>query len=59
MNYPSPCDKCKDKDCCHNFRRCQPWVTRYKYKQKRINAYAKKVLPDYYAGLEKGGANNA
>lgn len=45
-NYPSPCKKCKKKSC--NYRTCQPWLTRYRYRQKQINAYAKKVLPDYY-----------
>lgn len=45
-NYPSPCKKCKKKSC--NYTTCQPWLTRYRYRQKQINAYAKKVLPDYY-----------
>ena len=53
--YPSPCDKCpKDgTNKCH-YKECQPWLTRYRYKQKQINAYAKKVLPAYYASLEGG-----
>lgn len=45
-NYPSPCEKCTKNYC--DYTRCQPWLTRYRYRQKQINAYAKKVLPDYY-----------
>lgn len=43
--YPSPCDKCdkKIKDSCDKFRRCEPWLTRYRYRQKQINAYARKL----------------
>lgn len=52
--YPNPCDKCKEKNDCKHFRVCQPWLTRYRYRQKQINAYAKKVLPAYYASLEGG-----
>ena len=57
--YPSPCDSCKyeNNGSCKFYRKCQPWLTRYRYKQKQINAYAKKVLPAYYASLEKGGAS--
>lgn len=44
-NYPSPCEKCESKDACTKFRVCQPWLTRYRYRQKQINAYAEKVLP--------------
>ena len=56
MAYPSPCIKCPKegtKKC--KYEVCQPWLTRYRYRQKQINAYAKKVLPAYYASLEKGG----
>ena len=55
MNYPSPCDECKEKDYCKRYRKCQRWLTRYRYRQKQINAYAKKVLPAYYASIGKGG----
>ena len=55
-DYPSPCDKCPKEGTNYcNYKDCQPWRTRYLYKQKQINAYAKKVLPAYYARLEKGG----
>ena len=56
MGYPSPCEKCPKEGTkmCH-FQNCQPWLTRYRYKQKRINAYAKKVLPAYYASIGNGG----
>lgn len=54
-DYPSPCDNCKHNVKCKRWEKCDAWKTRYLYKQKQINAYAKKVLPAYYASLEKGG----
>lgn len=51
-NYPSPCDKCTHKTC--NYTTCQPWLARYRYRQQQINAYAKKVLPDYEERNKKG-----
>lgn len=53
-NYPSPCEKCERKNNCSYFRKCQPWLTRYYYRQKQINAYAKKVLPDYNERIKVG-----
>ncbi len=55
-DYPSPCEKCPRDGTpkCH-YTKCEPWLIRYRYRQKQINAYAKKVLPAYYASLEKGG----
>lgn len=55
-DYPSPCDKCPRNNTpnCH-YTKCEPWLIRYRYGQKQINAYAKKVLPAYYASLQKGG----
>ena len=46
-NYPDPCVKCKKKDNCTRYMSCHKWLTRYRYRQKQINGYAKKVLPDY------------
>lgn len=47
-NYPMPCDHCdKNNHRLCNYRDCAPWKIRYLYRQKQINAYAKKVLPDY------------
>lgn len=43
--YPSPCNKCPQKDRCKHYKKCQPWLARYLYRQKQINAFAKKVLP--------------
>ena len=41
MDYPSPCDTCRQsKDCSHP---CDKWKIRYRYRQKQINAYAKGV----------------
>ena len=58
MSYPSPCEKCrKNKNgSCAVFRSCSEWLTRYRYRQKQINAYAKKVLPAYYSQIKKEGA---
>lgn len=44
--YPSPCETCKAKEC--KGKECIPWKIRYQYRQKQINAYAKKhgILPD-------------
>lgn len=50
--YPDPCLKCpRNKGYCNMYKDCQEWRTRYLYRQKQINAYAKKVLPDYYKKL--------
>ena len=46
-NYPSPCDKCKREEACTYYMNCQKWLTRYRYRQKKINGYAKIHLPDY------------
>lgn len=46
-NYPNPCEKCKSKDACTYYTHCQKWLTRYRYRQKQINGYAKIHLPDY------------
>lgn len=44
-SYPSPCDKCKRNinGSCTHYRKCDKWLTRYRYRQKQINAYAKKL----------------
>lgn len=39
-NYPSPCDTCKRASC--DGLSCNPWRIRYLYRQKQINAYARK-----------------
>ena len=52
--YPSPCAKCKDNETCTRYRTCKPWRTRYLYRQKQINAYAKKHLPDYEERMKEG-----
>lgn len=56
--YPSPCDKCKNdvNGTCNRYKECSKWLTRYRYRQIQINAYAKKVLPAYYAAKEREGA---
>lgn len=45
-NYPNPCDKCSDVSCCQFAYGCREWQIRYRYRQKQINAYAKKILSD-------------
>ena len=39
-DYPSPCVGC-DRPCTHT--KCIDWLIRYRYRQKQINGYAKKV----------------
>ena len=51
-NYPDPCKGCTKKTC--NYYICQPWLARYRYRQKQINGYAKKVLPDYEERIKVG-----
>ena len=40
--YPSPCIGCNAKYCVSNGKYCTPWKTRYLYRQKAINGYARK-----------------
>lgn len=54
-DYPNPCDTCEHDNKCNRWNKCERWKTRYLYKQKQINAYAKKVLPAYYASIGKVG----
>ena len=53
--YPSPCLKCEhdNNGTCDRYKSCEKWLTRYRYRQKQINAYAKKILPAYYATRDK------
>lgn len=39
--YPSPCESCT-KEYCRE-KNCEAWKIRYLYRQKQINAYAKKL----------------
>lgn len=45
MSYPDPCIGCTISKCSNM---CQKWRTRYLYRQKQINAYARKsgIVPD-------------
>lgn len=50
--YPDPCITCDQSRCQKN---CQRWKTRYLYRQKQINAYAKvngivPGAPEYHEG---------
>jgi hypothetical protein len=42
MSYPSPCDTCESP--CGGGSGCEKWKIRYRYRQKQINAFAKKIL---------------
>lgn len=46
--YPSPCDSClrDNKDSC-NGKACDRWLRRYHYRQKQINAWAKRLCGQY------------
>lgn len=53
-NYPSPCLRCTKEHCRE--KNCEAWKIRYLYRQKQINAFAKKL------GLtvgKEGSADNA
>lgn len=54
-NYPSPCDTCHHAKCME--KKCEPWRTRYMYRQKQINAYAKMTFPEIYSQKKKEGHN--
>ena len=44
MSYPSPCDTCSR---CTAPNGCTAWKIRYRYRQKQINAYARRLrIPD-------------
>ena len=45
MSYPDPCISCTRTACPKN---CGAWKQRYLYRQKQINAYARKsgIVPD-------------
>lgn len=38
--YPSPCERCTREHCRE--KNCLAWKIRYLYRQKQINAFAKK-----------------
>lgn len=58
-SYPFPCDTCpKNETGCRMYRKCDKWRARYLYRQKQINAYAKKVLPGYYERMQKEALQN-
>lgn len=40
--YPNPCDACA---VCTNTIGCEAWRIRFRYRQKQINAYARKIAP--------------
>ena len=44
--YPSPCVGCEHNinDSCKKYMHCDRWLTRYRYRQRQINAVARKLL---------------
>ena len=45
-SYPDPCEGCEHTKKCSG---CGPWKIRYLYRQKQINAYAKKQREKYFS----------
>ena len=41
--YPSPCDTCQKNEAGCLGVKCQRWITRYRYRQKQINAVAMRM----------------
>ena len=46
-SYPNPCDSCQKTGDCSGGYGCQAWRIRYRYRQKQINAYAKRKNEEY------------
>jgi hypothetical protein len=46
-DYPNPCDTCKSAETCVKGFGCTAWLTRYRYRQKQINAYARQKKYEY------------
>ncbi len=44
QSYPSPCEKCTSTSCNRGGTGCPEWRKRYRYRQKQINAYAKRAF---------------
>lgn len=59
MSNVNPFDNCGKNigESCSNYQSCEAWKNQYFERQNRINAYAEKVLPAYYAQQEKEAAN--
>lgn len=51
-NYVYPCDKCEREMTCTNG--CAQWKEQYLHRQKKINAFAEKFLPGFYARQKEG-----
>lgn len=47
--YPNPCETCELEPTCRMGYGCQAWQIRYKYRQKQVNAYAKKARQEYFS----------
>ena len=60
MKNHKPCNGCHyDKQgSCSQYKTCHKWRDLYMKRQKKINAYAEKVLPAYYAQKEKEALEN-
>lgn len=47
-NYLNPCDSCEKAEDCRLGYGCDRWKIRYLYRQKQINAYARKLADHTY-----------
>lgn len=48
QSYPSPCETCEKAESCKMGYGCADWQIRYRYRQKQINAYARKQREEYF-----------
>ena len=48
--YPSPCLSCTVDELSCQGTRCERWLIRYRYRQKQINAYAKRLVEGTVSG---------
>lgn len=42
-SYPSPCVTCTNRGGCPGVK-CERWLIRYRYRQKQINLFAKRLV---------------
>lgn len=48
-DYPHPCETCEKAKTCRTMTGCAAWKIRYRYRQKQINAYAKRKKEEIFA----------
>lgn len=50
--YPSPCINCNVPEAACPGKSCNRWQIRYRYRQKQINAYAKRIVEGVVSGKD-------